>query len=70
MKGFLQDKEGNYSSTRLSFLICMFLSTVLIVGGVIGLFMGLDITSTFSTAVALATIGTAGKNIQNMQEKK
>jgi hypothetical protein len=70
MKGFLQDNKGNYSSMRLSYLVCMMLSSALVLAGIVGLFLGKDITSILSTSVLLATIGTAGKNIQNKSEEK
>lgn len=68
-KRFLQDEHGNLSMMRLSHLICMVSSSCLLVAGIAGLFMDKDISTFLTSAVAFATIGTAGKYGQIRHEK-
>lgn len=68
MKGFLQDKNGNLSSMRLSFLICTMLSSVLTIVSLIALFYDKEISQLLNTAIAFMTIATTGKTISKKFE--
>lgn len=70
LKEFLKDQNGFYSSMRLSYLICMFLSIILVITSIFAIFLNKDISHLLNTAISFAAIGTSGKVIQNNFENK
>jgi len=66
----LKDDNDKLSMMRLSHLICMILSTALIIASITLAFFGLEYSSFVSGGIAFAGIGTAGKATQKFKESK